>query len=188
MTTLTLKQAYDACEKNKSAWLEHKAALAAAGQEYREQTAAGTDHPDGRLQELREIIDIKKWEINGAAGRYIRSHEAVQHISIRDRLDEFMQQHGDTLASIFAPELMAVAGQTGTVKDRAVDRSVIYLREALSLWLADGKKPAYCEQDAVILTAIGLRPDAASRTDSQERYTPAQHMIYARRRAELTAQ
>lgn len=66
----------------------------------REQSTAGTDHPDGRLQALREIIDIKKWEINGDCGRYIRLHEAVQHISIRDRLDEFMQQHGDTLASI----------------------------------------------------------------------------------------
>ncbi len=60
MTTLTLKQAYDACETNKTAWLHYKAALAAAEQEYREQTTAGTDHPDGRLQALREITDIKK--------------------------------------------------------------------------------------------------------------------------------
>lgn len=114
----------------------------AVEQEYRQQMTVGTNNSDGRLQELCEIIDIKKWEMNGAAVRYIRSHEAVQHISIRDRLDEFMQQHGDTLASILAPELMAVAGQTGTVKDRSVDRSVIYLREALSLWLAGVKNRA----------------------------------------------
>ncbi|MEP8641362.1 phage polarity suppression protein [Enterobacter kobei] len=32
------------------------------------------------MQTLREIIDVKKWEINQAAGRYIRSHEEVhQH-------------------------------------------------------------------------------------------------------------
>lgn len=75
----------------------------AVEQEYRQQMAVGTNNSGGRLQELREIIDIKKWEMNRAAVRYICSHEAVQHISIRDRLDEFMQQHGDTLAPILAP-------------------------------------------------------------------------------------
>ncbi|HAV2197132.1 TPA: hypothetical protein N5L33_002124 [Enterobacter cloacae subsp. cloacae] len=29
------------------------------------------------LQTLREIIEVKKWEIIQAAGRYIRSHEEV---------------------------------------------------------------------------------------------------------------
>ncbi len=46
------------------------------------------------LDELRNIIEVRKWQVNQAAGRYIRSHEAVQHISIRDRLNDFMQQHG----------------------------------------------------------------------------------------------
>jgi hypothetical protein len=33
---------------------------------------------------------------NQAAGRYIRSHEAVQRISIRNRLNDFMQAHGQS--------------------------------------------------------------------------------------------
>ena len=41
----------------------------------------------------------KKWEINQAAGRYIRSHEDVQRISIRDRLNDFMQAHCVELAA-----------------------------------------------------------------------------------------
>ncbi len=60
---------------------------------------AGSGHS---LQTLREIIDVKKWEINQAAGRYIRSHEEVQRISIRDRLNDFMQTHGAELASALA--------------------------------------------------------------------------------------
>lgn len=36
MTTLTLQQAYDACQTNKTAWLNRKAELTAAEQEYQE--------------------------------------------------------------------------------------------------------------------------------------------------------
>ncbi|MGD1711619.1 phage polarity suppression protein, partial [Klebsiella pneumoniae] len=43
----------------------------------------------------------------------------------------------------------------------------------------------YSAEDSDILTAIGFRPDAASRVDHQEKYTPAQSLIYARRHAEL---
>ncbi|MEG5351003.1 phage polarity suppression protein, partial [Enterobacter hormaechei] len=39
-----------------------------------------------------------------------------------------------------------------------------------------------------ILTAIGFRPDAATRVDNQVKYSPAKNMIFARRRAELAAQ
>ena len=42
---------------------------------------------------------MKKWEINQAVGRYIRSHEEVQRISIRDRLNDFMQVYGAELAA-----------------------------------------------------------------------------------------
>jgi hypothetical protein len=35
MTTLTLEQAYEACQNNKSAWLNLKAELAATEEEYR---------------------------------------------------------------------------------------------------------------------------------------------------------
>ncbi|AFQ63507.1 TPA: phage polarity suppression protein [Klebsiella pneumoniae] len=46
----------------------------------------------------------------------------------------------------------------------------------------------YSAQDSDILTAIGYRPDAPSRDDNHEKFTPAQNMIYARRRAGLAAQ
>jgi hypothetical protein len=68
----------------------------------------------------------------------------VQHISISDRLDEFMQAHGDILASILAPELMDISGQSDRMKERAVDRSLIYLREALLVWLTGGKNRILC--------------------------------------------
>ena len=77
----------------------------------------------------------KKWEINQAAGRYIRSHEEVQRISIRDRLNDFMQAHGAELAAVLAPELMNYPGQHS-----AMQHSVDYLREALQVWLVAGEK------------------------------------------------
>jgi hypothetical protein len=36
VTTLTLQQAFEACQTNKTAWLNRKAELAAAEQEYQE--------------------------------------------------------------------------------------------------------------------------------------------------------
>ena len=132
-------------------------------------------------------LDIKKWEINQAAGRYIRSHEEVQHISIRNRLHDFMQQYGAELAATLAPELMGYNEQRPAVKQSAIQHSVDYLREALSVWLASGEKINYSAQDGDILTAIGFRPDAASRDDNREKFTPAQSLIYTRRRAELAA-
>ena len=184
MTTLTLQKAFEACQANKSAWLQRREELTQAEQAYREQLAGS-----GRsLQTLREIIDVKKWEINQAAGRYIRSHEEVQRISIRNRLYDFMQQNGAELAAALAPELMGIKNQPTMIKNRALDRSVAYLREALSVWLAAGNEINYSAQDNDILTAIGYRPDAPSRDDNREKFTPAQSMIYTRRRAELAAQ
>ena len=133
-------------------------------------------------------LDIKKWEINQAAGRYIRSHEEVQCISIRNRLHDFMQQNGAELAAALAPELMGVKNQPAMIKNRALNRSMAYLREALSVWLAAGNDIGYSAPDNDILTAIGYRPDAPSRDDNRERSTPAQNTIYTRRRAELAAQ
>lgn len=63
-----------------------------------------------------------------------------------------------------------------------------YLREALSVWLTVENEINYSAQDKDILTAIGYRPDAPSRDDNREKFTPAQNMIYTRRRAELAAQ
>jgi hypothetical protein len=136
----------------------------------------------------KEGFDVKKWEINQAAGRYIRSHEEVQCISIRNRLHDFMQQNGAELAAALAPELMGIKNQPAMIKNRALDRSMAYLREALSIWLTAGNDINYSAQDSDILTAIGYRPDAPSRDDNRETFTPAQNMIYARRRTELAAQ
>lgn len=188
MTTVTLQQAFEDCLKNKTAWLNRKQELADTEQEYREGLV--TDETTGRrsLQTLRDIIDVKKWEINQAAGRYIRSHEAVQRISIRNRLNDFMQAHGAELAAVLAPELMGYNSQNPAVTRCVMQHSVDYLREALTVWLAAGEKINYCAQDNDILTAIGFRPDAASRDDNREKYTPAQNQNYVNKRAELAAQ
>ena len=185
MTTLTLQQAYDACQTNKTAWLNRKAELTAAEQEYQELLLDDNVSGSRRLPMLRDLIDVKKWEVNQAAGRYIFSHEEVQRISIRNRLHDFMQQNGAELAAALAPELMGIKNQPAMIKNRALDRSVAYLREALSVWLTAGNDINYSAQDKDILTAIGYRPDAASRDDNRQKFTPAQNLIYTRRRAEL---
>lgn len=112
------------------------------------------------MQSLRDRIDVKKWEVNQAAGRYIFSHEEVQRISIRNRLHDFMQQNGAELAAALAPELMEIKNQPAMIKNRAFDRSMTCIREALSVWLAAGNEINYSAQDNDILTTIGYRPDA----------------------------
>ena len=148
----------------------------------------GENNRTRSLQTLRDIIDVKKWEINQAAGRYIRSHEDVQRISIRNRLNDFMQVHGAELTAALAPELMGYNNQHPAVRHCVMQHSVDYLREALSVWLAAGGKINYSAQDNDILTAIGFRPDVASRDDNREKFTPAQNQNYVRKRAELAAQ
>lgn len=120
MTTVTIQQAFEACQTNKNTWLKRKAELADLEREYREQLLAGDEQIPRRMQDLRDNIDVKKWEINQAAGRYIRSHEEVQHISIRNRLHDFMQQHGAELAATLAPELMGYHEQIPAVKQSAM--------------------------------------------------------------------
>lgn len=131
---------------------------------------------------------MKKWEINQAAGRYIRSHEEVQRISIRNRLNDFMQAQGAELAAALVPELMNYSGQHSSIQRCAMQHSIDYLREALQVWLAAGEKINYSVQDKYILTTIGFRPDAASCDDNREKFTPAQSLNCPRRRAELAAQ
>lgn len=74
------------------------------------------------------------------------------------------------------------------IKNRALDRLMAYLRKILSVWLVAGNEINYSAQDNDILTAAGFRPDTALRDDNREKFTPAQNLIYARRRAELAAQ
>lgn len=60
--------------------------------------------------------------------------------------------------------------------------------KVLKVWLAATKKINYSVQDNDILMVIEFRPDAASRDDCREKFTPAQNLNYTRRRAELAAQ
>ncbi|EFV4531344.1 phage polarity suppression protein [Salmonella enterica] len=188
MTTTTLEQAFEACQTSKTNWHNHKAELTEAEAALAAALAVSSPGNAAKIATLRERIDVKSWEVNQSAGRYIRSHEEVQRISIRDRLNDFMQQHGAELAAVLAPELMGIKKQPAMIQNRAVDRSMTYLRDALSVWLETGAEIHYAEQDSEILTAIGYRPEAPSRDDSREKFTPAQNMIYVRRRAELAAQ
>ncbi|EKI1503394.1 TPA: Polarity suppression protein [Escherichia coli O38:H26] len=186
MTTMSLQQAFEVCQNNKAAWLQRKNELAAAEQEYL-RLLSGEGRNVSRLDELRNIIEVRKWQVNQAAGRYVRSHEAVQHISICDQLNDFMQQHGTALAAALAPELMGYSELTAIARNCAIQRATDALREALLSWLAKGEKINYSAQDSDILTAIGFRPDAASVDDSREKFTPAQNMIFSRKSAELAS-
>ncbi|EHU9125204.1 hypothetical protein KZT46_004004 [Escherichia coli] len=119
---------------------------------------------------------------------YIRySQVASDYQNSDNRLDDFMVSHGAELAAALAPELMGYHGQHSAVKQCVMQHSVEYLREALVVWLARGEKINYSAQDSELLTAAGFRPDAASRADSREKYTPAQNQNYVNKRAELTA-
>lgn len=94
-----------------------------------------------------------------------------------------MQAHGAELAAALAPELMNYSGQHSAIQRCVMQHSIDNLREALQVWLAAGEKINYSVQDNDILTAIGFRPDAASRDDNREKFTPAQKLNYTRRRA-----
>lgn len=184
MTRIPLEQAFQACQQSKTAWLTCKAALSQAGLAYREYELTGSVTGTETPESLRDKVDLKKWEVNQAAGRYIRTHEAVQRISIRRQLHAFMSAHGAAMASALAPELMHLNGQPEMVRERALDRAAASIREALSVYLATGATIDYAKEDKDILTAIGFRPDRASRTDGQVKYSPEQCQFFRRRQAQ----
>lgn len=70
MTAITLQQAFEACQNNKTARLNRKAELAAAEQEYREQMLAGDERIPAIMQGLRDIMDVKN-------GKLIRQPGAI---------------------------------------------------------------------------------------------------------------
>ncbi|WP_312585181.1 phage polarity suppression protein [Atlantibacter sp.] len=74
------------------------------------------------------------------------------------------------------------------VRHRAFDCVAGYFRETLNSWQSEEKEVNYFEQENDIIISAGHRPDAASKADNQEKYTPAQHQVYARRCAEMNAQ
>lgn len=70
----------------------------------------------------------------------------------------------------------------------AIRRATHYIGEALREYLAASHEINYSAENSDILTAIGFRPDAASRVDNQQKYTPVQNRLYAHRLAELSQQ
>lgn len=63
VTTLTLQQACDACQTNKTAWLNRKTELDAAMQEYQELLLDDNASGSRRLQTLRDLIDVKNGKL-----------------------------------------------------------------------------------------------------------------------------
>jgi hypothetical protein len=123
------------------------------------------------MQPLCDAVGLMKKEAGKSAARYIRSHETVQRISVRRQLRAFMSAHGAALADALAPELMHISEQPEPVKARALDRAAVYIREALAGYVAGGAVINYAAEDGDILTAIGFRPDRASRADNQVKTT-----------------
>ena len=186
MIRAPLEQAFETCQKNKSDWMSSKSALAQAERALKEHELTSTRYEPDAVQALRDDIDLKKWAVNQSAGQYIRSHEAVQRVSMRRQLHAFMQVSGDALAAALAPELMHFREQPEIVRERALDRAAASVREALSVHLASGRDIHYAEDDRDILTTIGFRPDRASREDNRAKYTPEQSQIFMCRQAAQT--
>ena len=185
MTRAPLEQVFETCQRNKLDWLSSKSALARAEMALKELELTCTRYEPDAIQALRDDIDLKKWAVNQSAGRYIRSHEAVQRVSIRRQLHAFMQVSGDALAAALAPELMHLREQPEIVRERALDRAAasVRVREALSVHLASKRDIHYAEDDRDILNTIGFRPDRASRDDNRAKYTPEQSQIFMCRQA-----
>nr|WP_280643817.1 phage polarity suppression protein [Buttiauxella brennerae] len=109
----------------------------------------------------------------------MRSQEVVQHISIGNALGAFMTQNGAVLVCTLAPELMGINKLPASVSELAIRRATHYLGEALRDYLVTGPEIHYTAENSDILTAIGFRPEKASRADNQQKYTPAQNHVYA---------
>lgn len=186
MIRAPLEQAFEICQKNKSDWMSSKSALARAEMALKEHELTCTRYEPDAVQALRDDIDLKKWAVNQSAGQYIRSHEAVQRVSMRRQLHAFMQVSGDALVAALAPELMHLREQPEIVRERALNRAAATIREALSVHLSGGRDIDYAEDDRDILTTIGFRPDRASREDYRAKYTPEQSQIFMCRQAAQT--
>ena len=99
-----------------------------------------------------------------------------------------MTQNGAVLVSALAPELMGINQFPTAVRELAIRRATHYIGEALRGYLTTSQEINYTAENNDILTAIGFRPDAASRVDNQQKYTPVQNRVYAHRQAELSQQ
>ncbi len=167
MSRKTLEQAFNACQNSKAAWLTCRAGWEKAEMALKEIELTGISHDPEALQRVRDVADQRKQEVKQSARQYIDAHEAVQDISMQHQLRAFMSVHGKVLADVLAPELMHLENQSDRIRVRALDRASARIREALSLYLADGMNIEYAQDDSDILTAIGYRPELASCTDNQ---------------------
>lgn len=170
MSRRTLEQAFNACQNCKDAWLTCRAGWEKAEMALKERELTGISHDPEALQTLRDVADQRKQEIKQSARQYIQAHEAVQDISMQQQLHAFMLAHGKVLADVLAPELMYMDSQPERVRLRALDRAMARIREALSVYLADGMNIEFAQDDSDTLTGIGYRPERASRTDNQLKY------------------
>lgn len=99
-----------------------------------------------------------------------------------------MTQNGAALVNTLAPELMGINQFPAAVREVAIRRATHYISEALRGYLITSQEINYTAENNDILMAIGFRPDAASRVDNQQKYTPVQNRVYAHRQAELSQQ
>ena len=167
MSRKTLELAFNACQNSKDAWLTCRAGWEKAEMALKEMELTGISHDTEALQTLRDVADQRKQELKQSVRQYIHAHEAVQDISMQQQLRAFMSEHGKVLADVLAPELMHLENQSDRRRVRALDRASARIREALSVYLADGMNIEFAQDDSDILTGIGYRPDRASRTDNQ---------------------
>jgi hypothetical protein len=94
LTTLTPQQAFDICQADKTAWLNLKTEREKAEQALNAHLSGDSENCPVRVAALRGRIEVKKWQINRAAGRYIRSHETLQHVSIQNGLRDLCRNTG----------------------------------------------------------------------------------------------
>jgi hypothetical protein len=83
---------------------------------------------------------------------------------------------------------MGINQLPAAIRELTIRRATHYIGEALRDYLAIGTEIHYTAENSDILTAIGFRPDKASRADTRQKYTPAQNHVYAHRLAELNQQ
>jgi len=76
--------------------------------------------------------------VNQSAGQYIRSHEAVQRVSMRRQLHAFMQVSGDALVAALAPELMpSESNQKSPENGLSTGRPPAFAKHYRFIWPAE---------------------------------------------------
>ncbi|HFT5306800.1 TPA: phage polarity suppression protein [Escherichia coli] len=154
-------------------WAGHSESRKAVEQQIASLLAA-TEKPADyarQLELLRERLDVLKWQINCAARECIYSQHLLMEACTEAALSNFMQANGAALTSALAPFLKGRGG---------VDVASRILRSALVRQLAI-TPPEIAGDYREILDESGLIPDPGMIRDSQDSYTPAQHLHFQQR-------